>query len=616
MSSAEGEGATPAGELSDEQKEAILEEIARMRKVIRNQEKLLFGWKLQFTVRACDKSRADLCCVPPSGEKIFSVIGVKRKLGLVSTAPAEPRRAAPTDATPAAAAAAAAAAESGLVLPEGQRRARPRVNYAEFERAERAPALRDLVLEQVGGGERELVGIAEAVHASGERNGATPPLRHVGLALRSLLRSGRLRRRLARLPAAAAAGRTTEGALCAVLFGALQLEEAEGAPWQLAAEEEEGGGGGVSGGGASGGEASGGEASGGAEQKQAKLEPSEEPRGLEAPSTHSGGEGEEAQLMRVRLRLGGEEILRDAAAPHAVRSAKADAEKRVREMVDNDGSEMDESEADDDESEADDDESGGGGGGGGRKTAGRAVRGRRGRAADVSYKPAAESDSDYEYEDSDGEEKRRKRSVKAKKKVIGGSPPFVEWLLTVADLRHALPLRGCDTNLFHSPLGWTTRQVDGLTRRPKIKWVRVDESGEVVEECERRDELERLLELRGEHEQTPYLGQFVEGSWEISEKAVVPAISYALEKLKSLGVITQVPPSTSGASAISYCVRNKYFKGDPFPKAEDSGTSAKRAKRKLKEESESEEDELADFELQRRENIKRNQQILQELGLA
>lgn len=35
-----------------------------------------------------------------------------------------------------------------------------------------------------------------------------------------------------------------------------------------------------------------------------------------------------------------------------------------------------------------------------------------------------------------------------------------------------------------------------MTRRPKTKWVREDAAGRVIEECERRDELEQLLERR------------------------------------------------------------------------------------------------------------------------
>ena len=47
----------------------------------------------------------------------------------------------------------------------------------------------------------DMVEVAEAVHASGERDGPVPPFKYVGLALHALLKSGHLRRELAKPPA-------------------------------------------------------------------------------------------------------------------------------------------------------------------------------------------------------------------------------------------------------------------------------------------------------------------------------------------------------------------------------------------------------------------------------
>ena len=72
--------------LSNAQIEELLGAIETMRKVIHNQRQMVHGWQLEFVVRRNDPARGDICIIPPSGEKIFSVIGVKRKLGLITAA--------------------------------------------------------------------------------------------------------------------------------------------------------------------------------------------------------------------------------------------------------------------------------------------------------------------------------------------------------------------------------------------------------------------------------------------------------------------------------------------------------------------------------------------------
>ena len=52
----------------------------------------------------------------------------------------------------------------------------------------------------------------------------------------------------------------------------------------------------------------------------------------------------------------------------------------------------------------------------------------------------------------------------------------------------------------------------GQTRRPKTKYVQIDENGEAVAEFERRDELEDQLERAGGDDGAPYMGQIVAGA--------------------------------------------------------------------------------------------------------
>ena len=158
----------------------LLEAIEQMRKTIRNQKSTLHGWELQFEVRRNDRSRADMCVITPEGRKIFSIVGVKRALGMAAEpAPRVDRRAdddddnddlRPTPKTD--------LFSDGLVLPEGRaRRTRKEVNYAELDgpgAGTGAPKLRQLVQWEVGGGlapggEADLPAIVHGIVASGER---------------------------------------------------------------------------------------------------------------------------------------------------------------------------------------------------------------------------------------------------------------------------------------------------------------------------------------------------------------------------------------------------------------------------------------------------------------
>ena len=127
--------------------------LEKMRKKIANQKLELHGWMLEFTLRRNDRGRGDMCAIPPSGEKIFSILGVKRKLGLVA-AMSEPAPRAVAAADAGRGDRAPALLDQPLMLSEGRaRRARTTVNYAEMDGPGArggAPRLKDLVIEQIG----------------------------------------------------------------------------------------------------------------------------------------------------------------------------------------------------------------------------------------------------------------------------------------------------------------------------------------------------------------------------------------------------------------------------------------------------------------------------------
>ena len=69
--------------LSASQQQQLIAAIEDLRMSAVNKEKTVHGWKLEWVLRAPNKStRGDLCMIAPEGQKLYSVIAVKRKLGL------------------------------------------------------------------------------------------------------------------------------------------------------------------------------------------------------------------------------------------------------------------------------------------------------------------------------------------------------------------------------------------------------------------------------------------------------------------------------------------------------------------------------------------------------
>ena len=81
--------------LSASQQQQLIAAIEDLRMSAVNKEKTVHGWKLEWVLRAPNKSpRGDLCMIAPEGQKLYSVIAVKRKLGLEPPAIVAPAAAA------------------------------------------------------------------------------------------------------------------------------------------------------------------------------------------------------------------------------------------------------------------------------------------------------------------------------------------------------------------------------------------------------------------------------------------------------------------------------------------------------------------------------------------
>ena len=107
-----------------------------------------------------------------------------------------------------------------------------------------------------------------------------------------------------------------------------------------------------------------------------------------------------------------------------------------------------------------------------------------------------------------------------------------------------------------------------------------------------------------------WLGQLVGGTWEIRARAVMPALAQILSGLVARGLVQAVPPRRSGKSLAAFVVRNRYVRGEPFPK----GASGVRAMKRERREEEAE--DMCDLEMERKRNMARNQELLRQLGLA
>lgn len=191
------------------------------------------GWQLIYTLRTPGSStRGDMCVIDPrDGQKIFSIVGLRRKLGLeeaMERSTFYPRAKVSRTAED-------EAARAALLLTDREpRRSRATVNYAEKLGDVRGRPGEHIsaVLAQAGEQGHDLASLAEAVHARMGSDSETPvPYQAVRQTLIGMLRSGRVRRRLRTQPNVTPGD--SESALRLIVLNTMQVEPDRSAPWSL-----------------------------------------------------------------------------------------------------------------------------------------------------------------------------------------------------------------------------------------------------------------------------------------------------------------------------------------------------------------------------------------------
>ena len=248
------EGLTPHG-LSEAQIDELFEAIAAMRKAAKATEFVKHGWTLQWKVRQNQggSTRGDMCIIDPrDGQKIYSIVGLKRKMGLRGVEPPQPamrRQLEGDDATIDRQLGGLwdVSTEELLNLDPKSRRGRAaKPNYAEASgETGRGPRMPEQVLAALqridpeGNDGADFAALALEIGTAQQQDGtleegAPPPFNAVRQALTGMLRTGRLRRRLASQPPVRPGD--TASALRALVLSNLQVEHDADAPWSLEAE--------------------------------------------------------------------------------------------------------------------------------------------------------------------------------------------------------------------------------------------------------------------------------------------------------------------------------------------------------------------------------------------
>ena len=247
-------GLTPHG-LSEAQIDELFEAIAAMRKAAKATEFVKHGWTLQWKVRQNQggSTRGDMCIIDPrDGQKIYSIVGLKRKMGLRGVEPPQPamrRQLEGDDATIDRQLGGLwdVSTEELLNLDPKSRRGRAaKPNYAEASgETGRGPRMPEQVLAALqridpeGNDGADFAALALEIGTAQQQDGtleegAPPPFNAVRQALTGMLRTGRLRRRLASQPPVRPGD--TASALRALVLSNLQVEHDADAPWSLEAE--------------------------------------------------------------------------------------------------------------------------------------------------------------------------------------------------------------------------------------------------------------------------------------------------------------------------------------------------------------------------------------------
>ena len=121
--------------------------------------------------------------------------------------------------------------------------------------------------------------------------------------------------------------------------------------------------------------------------------------------------------------------------------------------------------------------------------------------------------------------------------------------MKLAEIRDRLPLSVVDADYFAPPPGWT-EHVSSERRTIATKWLRDERKrdGSAIS-VEGRAELERLLEMEARAKGAPWLGQLVDGRWQVRRRAVDEALEWVLgvvrpEKSRHwLCALSGAPPS-------------------------------------------------------------------------
>lgn len=202
--------------------------------------------------------------------------------------------------------------------------------------------------------------------------------------------------------------------------------------------------------------------------------------------------------------------------------------------------------------------------------------------------------------------------------------PRMELAITLNTIRAQLPLSDRDPSRFAAPPGWVEHVTKGSEgRRIGSKWIRLPAPAGAPPAQRRRGgparpksvstraELEELLEEEARAEGGAWLGQLVDGLWEVRRRHVDEALEWVVGELVGGGLARTISGEACGkGQGLLVCAANRYVRGEAFP------ITRKKAEKEEDAVAQDDEEELCDFEQQRLRNIERNKEILRSLGLA
>ncbi|KAL1521940.1 hypothetical protein AB1Y20_021588 [Prymnesium parvum] len=664
------EGLAPHG-LSEAQLEQLLTSVNEAKRSSKAVDKTLFGWRIVYTLRGPGSaSRGDMMVVDPRDEqKIFSMVGLKRKLGLDKVdgtwvqaldAPVKRKRQDEEEA------AEEKKEEVSPKLEKRERRARTQVSYLDSHGMPPGRRIMEKTIAELDAAaeanSQEGLDLYAIVHGVSARlaDGEPLPWALVRHSLSLLLRSGRVRRRLVSAPMLTDGG--TESALRMLVLNALQVKPDDDAPWALRPAEPE--------------------------EERALVSKGLTPPHLphrraaqlvgcrvqvwwegdgayhsavvESFNEHDKQWGDDCPAgshvlrydngLRVVESLEGDgepQHWRLVAAPHdatvtqagsvcdegvhnsprdaaaaegeaaegeaaaaegeaaegeAAEGEAAEGEAAEGEAAEGEAAEGEAAEAEAAEAEAAEAEAAEGEAAEGEAAEGEAAEAEAAEAeaaeAEAAEAEAAEAEA-AEAEAAEGE------AAQASEDTAWAAPKVENLVMPQAVLKQ-LPLTKKHPSTFRAPPGWSLFRSRKLPKQQGHVWA-LNFGGKDDPEFRTREELEEHLEREASKRGAVWLGQIVQGSWEIRPAAAMAALKQVVARLVSRRMARCCEARQPGGKTASlhYLVANRYFKGEPFP----------RPKNPVVREAFVEE-ELSEFELERKRNIEMNNELLRQLGLA